>query len=660
MKRIPLVALLLAISACASLTAQTFSLNNNPLRLVSLDGLWRFQAGDDSDGKKGWAAPGFDDSSWALVRSDKSWPEQALPVVGGSFWYRTKLLVPAGSGPLSLYMPALTINYQVFADGKLVGTMGSMPPHPSLAQEVVGVFPVSGPSPQAHVVTLAIRAWQLPARTWFYTSGLEHGVLVGDARLIQQLSLLNTRNLFWRSTSRIFLTFLEILAAIAALVLFSVRSREKEYLWFGVAMLGSAIDDSITIYRVFHISSLAPFNLFQSILGYAVLFAFIGFYRRLMNAGRDWFYWCTIACLTAKALFDLGDYVQWAFSYWLPFFFGFPTDLLLQVPFYCWILNLLIRKTMQGRVDALLLLLSNAPGLLGLYADFATFIAKPKLGWNVGTLTWYYYTTKWPFPASLHHFGSFLLMLTMFGILVYRFTRTSLEEEEHKHELEAARIVQQVLIPDAIPVVRGLTIQSVYKPAGQVGGDFFQIVPIRDSGVVVVIGDVSGKGMPAALTVSLLVGTVRTLARYTQSPGEILAAMNHRMMGRSNGGFTTCLVARLESGGLLTLANAGHLAPYRNGEELPIDNGLPLGIALEATYAESVIQISSGDRLTFLSDGVVEAQSPTGELFGFDRTAAISTQSAEAIALAAQQFGQEDDITVLTVARAPKLEAVTA
>ena len=81
------------------------------------------------------------------------------------------------------------------------------------------------------------------------------------------------------------------------------------------------------------------------------------------------------------------------------------------------------------------------------------------------------------------------------------------------------------------------------------------------------IGDVSGKGMPAAMTVSLLVGTVRTLAHYTQSPGEILTAMNQRMLARSQGGFTTCLVLRLDANGKLTVANAGHLAPYINGSE---------------------------------------------------------------------------------------------
>jgi serine phosphatase RsbU (regulator of sigma subunit) len=238
----------------------------------------------------------------------------------------------------------------------------------------------------------------------------------------------------------------------------------------------------------------------------------------------------------------------------------------------------------------------------------------------------------------------------MLAIFVHRFTRTSLQEEGHRRELESARVVQQVLIPEAIPQVPGFAIESVYKPAGEVGGDFFQILATQDGGVLAIIGDVSGKGMPAAMTVSLLVGTVRTLAHYTQSPGEILAAMNQRMLGRSQGGFTTCLVLRADADGALTVANAGHIAPYLTGKELPLENGLPIGIAPGIKYPENIFSLLPDARLTLITDGVPEATNPTTrELFGFDRTTAISNQSAEAISAAAQQFGQEDDITVLTL-----------
>jgi serine phosphatase RsbU (regulator of sigma subunit) len=157
--------------------------------------------------------------------------------------------------------------------------------------------------------------------------------------------------------------------------------------------------------------------------------------------------------------------------------------------------------------------------------------------------------------------------------------------------------------------------------------------------------------MPAAMTVSLLVGTVRTLAHYTQSPSEILAAMNQRMLARSSGGFTTCLVLRADADGALTIANAGHIAPYLAGMELAIENGLPLGLAANTAYAESTFQLAPNQQLTLITDGVVEARDKSGALFGFQRTAALSIQPAEAIAQAAQAFVQDDDITALTLTR---------
>jgi hypothetical protein len=220
-------------------------------------------------------------------------------------------------------------------------------------------------------------------------------------------------------------------------------------------------------------------------------------------------------------------------------------------------------------------------------------------------------------------------------------------------EIEAARTVQQVLVPEAIPTVPGFAIESVYRPAGEVGGDFFQILPTAAGGVLIVIGDVSGKGMPAAMTVSLLVGTVRTLAHFVQSPGEILAALNQRMLARSSGGFTTCLVLRADEDGTITAANAGHLAPYLGGQELALENGLPLGLAGGTTYAESRFDLPSGTQLTLITDGVVEAREKSGQLLGFERTAALSAGPAEEMVREAQAFGQEDDITVVTLRRSP-------
>lgn len=127
--------------------------------------------------------------------------------------------------------------------------------------------------------------------------------------------------------------------------------------------------------------------------------------------------------------------------------------------------------------------------------------------------------------------------------------------------------------------------------------------------------------------------------------------LNRQMLAAQDSGFITCLCLRVSREGVVTMANAGHLSPYRSGIEIELDSGLPLGLAADVVYGETVIKLEAGDRLTLLSDGVVEAMNAQHQLFGFERTREISTQSAHEIAAAAQAFGQEDDITVLTVQR---------
>jgi serine phosphatase RsbU (regulator of sigma subunit) len=233
--------------------------------------------------------------------------------------------------------------------------------------------------------------------------------------------------------------------------------------------------------------------------------------------------------------------------------------------------------------------------------------------------------------------------------LVLRFTRSAERDERLSAELDAARRVQAQLVPLRLPAVRNLRLQAAYLPAAEVGGDFYQVIPQPSGATLIVVGDVSGKGLKAAMTGTLAIGALRSLASEELSPAQILTRLNAQLAEASDGGFVTCLCARIGTDGSLILANAGHLAPYRNGEEMQVKSGLPLGIAPDATYCESAICLAPNDQLTFLSDGVIEARNPQGELFGFDRTAAISRQSADAIAHAALAFGQEDDITVLTL-----------
>jgi hypothetical protein len=322
------------------------------------------------------------------------------------------------------------------------------------------------------------------------------------------------------------------------------------------------------------------------------------------------------------------------------------------IPYFACILSLLYRRARQGVPDAQLMLVPVAICYISWFAE-VLLIAFSALGqsWVSRDFRWFFELSRWPFPFSFQDVADMLMLLAVLAVLPLRFARSRRDEERLSAEMESARTVQQVLIPNEIPTVPGFEIQCVYRPAGHVGGDFFQIIPIAAGGTLIAIGDVSGKGMPAAMTVSLLVGTLRTLAHYTHSPSEILASMNQRMLARGQGGFTTCLVLCVAEDGTLTAANAGHLAPYLQAEELQLENGLPLGLAGESVYPETTLHLPENTQLTLVTDGVVEARARTGELLGFERAAALSTQPAESIAQAAQTFGQEDDITVLTLAR---------
>jgi serine phosphatase RsbU (regulator of sigma subunit) len=227
-------------------------------------------------------------------------------------------------------------------------------------------------------------------------------------------------------------------------------------------------------------------------------------------------------------------------------------------------------------------------------------------------------------------------------------------------EMAAAREVQMVMLPESGGSIPGYSLESLYRPADQVGGDFFQILPAGNGGLLIVLGDVAGKGLPAAMLVSMLVGSIRILAEDTHDPVQILQKLNERLTGRTRGGFSTALAAFLAKDGRATIANAGHLSPYLNGREIELQGALPLGIVSGVQYVSSSFEFPPGSRLTFISDGVVEAQNQSGELFGFARAEAMSREPAAAILKAAADFGQSDDITVVTIERQATSEAASA
>jgi phosphoserine phosphatase RsbU/P len=251
------------------------------------------------------------------------------------------------------------------------------------------------------------------------------------------------------------------------------------------------------------------------------------------------------------------------------------------------------------------------------------------------------------FSIDLFEAALLLNNYALAGLQVQRAWQGWREGDALRVEFESAREVQEQLVAPALDLP-GFKIESAFLPAKQVGGDFFRVIPESGGVVLVVVGDVSGKGLKAAMTVSAIMGALRD--HPSRSPSEILAHLNRVLHGQVNG-FVTCCAALIASDGTMTLANAGNPAPYCNGEEIAVEPGLPLGMIGKVAYAETRYQIAVGDQLTFVSDGVIEAANPRGELYGFERTRVISKQPANVIAELAKEFGQEDDITVLTLSR---------
>ena len=257
------------------------------------------------------------------------------------------------------------------------------------------------------------------------------------------------------------------------------------------------------------------------------------------------------------------------------------------------------------------------------------------------------------FTVSLGTASTMLSLLLVTLMLSRRFLHAERRKVQWGWEIEQARQVQQVLIPKEMPQVAGLRIEGDYRPAREVGGDFFQILPHEvDGSVLLVVGDVTGKGLCAGMMVALIVGIVNTAAKEDPDPVAVLRTLNDRLCDRGHA-TATCLTLRIGRDGEVLLANAGHLPPYRNGQELAMEGALPLGVMPGVEFPVMRFRLAEGDSLMLISDGVAEAQGADGVLFGFERIGDILRQPATAaeLAAAAQQFGQEDDILVLRVER---------
>jgi len=620
--------------------AQTASQPPTPT-ILTLDGPWHFQIGDDP----GWASPSYDDSNWITVTLGKSLNDQGIAAYSGFAWYRMSLtpaqlamlagqrsaimVTPNAIGQATLFINGVAVNQTRGIDSL---TMYQSPPF-------TAALPTSG------TVVLAIRTWAGDG------TEIHHGLIslveIGASpQIADRLALAADRQWDERAIAPITLAFLFLCVAGLGAALYIAQRHHPEYLWLGILGLSVAANSAAEAAYGLAAVPYSAYNIFANFAGRIFLAVTLEF----------------ILLFTASHARRLVRSVQ-AAALLLPFLYFIPLHVVfqflsvsLEIVACAVICGLLFQAWRGGRTDAAIML---PPFFLAATADSVDTV----LGYlaNLHLLPDSFANNSFRtgpivFGASDISFSIFLVSLIL--VILYRFIRVSQDEHRSNADIAAARSVQALLIPTELPSNKYFMLESAYLPVNGVGGDFFQVLPLQDDSLLLVVGDVSGKGLQAAMNSSTLVGALRN--ELSHDPATILHHLNRVLIGAvsTHGAvpeldaapcYATCLCARLYPDGTVTIANAGHLSPYRDGREIEILPSLPLGVIADAVYEQFSFQLNRGDRLVFLSDGVVEAINPHGELFGFERTQQVAHESARYIASTAQHFGQADDITVVSI-----------
>ncbi|HXR38384.1 MAG TPA: SpoIIE family protein phosphatase [Terracidiphilus sp.] len=614
---------------------------------MELEGPWRFQVGDDSR----WADPGFDDSAWATVVLSSPLTEQGFDAYSGYGWYRLRVQAQqlaqlnnaAGDGQLDLLVAPNSVGQlAVYVGGVEAGHTKGMTANPSMYASPP--LEVHLPQPGADgTMVIAIRSWAGSGTT--IQRGLVDKVELGARDDIAD-SLAAATGRLWNQQllAKVLVTFVFFCVAGLGGTLYLAQRKHSEYLWLAllsltVAAVGAnecAWGLELMPQAVFWVTSLWFGRVFMAVTMEFVLRFTESEYRRIVRVVQ-----ICVLLLPVLALLHL----QQAYEY---------SAVSAQIVFSALVTVLLFRAWRRGRPDAGVMLL---PFFLAVSADSLGTVLDwaASKHWIAAQFVFHrFHIGPVEFPISIVSFLVFLFSLL--AVIFYRFIHVSQEEQRSAAEIEAARSVQALLIPTQLPSNHNFMLESAYLPVNGVGGDFFQVLPLEDGSMVIVVGDVSGKGLQAAMNASTLVGALRN--ELSHDPATVLNRLNNVLLGAVSGtgagqkpavSFATCVCARIYPDGSMTIANAGHLHPYRDGREMDLAADLPLGVVANMQYAQAEFQLNVGDRLIFLSDGVVEATDAQGELFGFERTQQVSNESARYIAQTAKHFGQTDDITVVSI-----------
>ena len=605
---------------------------------------WLVHAGDDP----AYARPDFDDSHWLPFNAATGslhdlFPHSRPAVV----WYRIHAKVRPTEQYLALREYMISSAFVVYTNGAPLTQVGSVAPFVPYEDQARLVEEIPSNQVATGSIVIAVRV-HLSSAEWqdVYPGVRDWKLSLGDAPDLRENTWLQVigEGVVWWLDDCILLCLL-----LGALLLYSAQRKQLEYLWLVLLGLDGLLPVPLSLYSLFH-----TFPIYWHIVDVLSGLLFPYLFARMYLAFAEWpLGWRLHVYLLMASLSSAAAGAQY-----LAGVANNTGSFLLNAPYIALISvilpAILIAQFRRGKRDAGILLVPLLLASLYIYAEYVTFLlsripAYRNSAWDA--FLFIHRVQIGPLAIDLASVQDILSWISLALIILLRTNRISRQQTILEAEVENARAVQQVILPEHAGTVPGYEVESVYEPAQQVGGDFFQVLPDGAGGLLVVIGDVAGKGLPAAMLVSVLVGAIRTAAAYSQVPAEILAQLNERLMGRTHGGFSTAMAVRIAAVGAVTVANAGHLPPYLDGRELDLPGALPLGVVSVARYETTQFQLAPGSRLTFYSDGVIEAQNERRELFGFDRARAISSRPAAEIAAAAKRFGQSDDITVVAIRR---------
>jgi len=637
-----LLAACCAVLLAPALSAQTFDATHLP-EPAQLAAIWLIHAGDDP----AWARPDFNDADWTRFDS-RSDIKRVFPVYHPDVvWYRLRVQVPPNQTGLALMEHTISSAFEVYVGGQRIMQTGQVAPYVPYTFGARLLAPIPDSMVADGSVLIALRVHF--SRLEWDSSGpgfAAENLTIGQESALKDriwLTSLGENAPHW--VTDIFGLGL----GLVALALFASQRRQLEYLWIFLQFLAPVCMLPLTIFELTH-NVPVNWDLLRQPLNLSVVFFQILMYVAFLRLRWQWWMWPTCGIVMAGLAISWIGQSRGSISQAASIFAQAPELILLAAVLPI----VLVRNMRQGNREAGILLIPILLTSLTIYAQLLGIFLFRIPGLQNSVIYWnafFFSHQAGPFVLNLNRVTDLLYIVSLSIIMTLRSARMSRQQALLEGEMAAAREVQQVILPEQVETIPGFTIESVYQPARQVGGDFFQVLPAGEGGLLLVFGDVAGKGLPAAMLVSVLVGATRSAAEYTTHPAELLGNLNERLMGRTHGSFSTALAARIGADGRVLIANAGHLSPYLDGVEVELPGALPLGIASAAIYETREFYLPQGSRLTFYSDGVIEAQNRQGELFGFERGKAVSTQPAAAIAKAAEEFGQSDDITVVAITR---------